>query len=170
MYYRTKTYIAADWDSDIDAVNQLHYWNDSNMLSLSFVDVHEFKKSYDSSLNCTIKASLKTRMDMCKTFILIVGDNTKTVRAGSCQYCNSYNSNSFCCARGHSIDYSSYIEYECALAKKAEIKIVVLYNDSEVNFDKCPDSLRYVGTHIPMYYFRGNNRYCNYTQIKNAIM
>ncbi len=25
--YRTRTYIAADWDGDIDAVNALHNWN-----------------------------------------------------------------------------------------------------------------------------------------------
>lgn len=30
MVYRTRTYIAADWDGDRDAVDQLHKWNDSN--------------------------------------------------------------------------------------------------------------------------------------------
>lgn len=30
MVYRTRTYIAADWDGDRDAVEQLHKWNDSN--------------------------------------------------------------------------------------------------------------------------------------------
>lgn len=29
MAYRTRTYIAADWDGDIDAVEQLRKWNDS---------------------------------------------------------------------------------------------------------------------------------------------
>lgn len=28
--YRTRTYIAADWDHDKDAVDQLHKWNNSN--------------------------------------------------------------------------------------------------------------------------------------------
>lgn len=30
MVYRTRTYIAADWDGDRDAVDQLHKWNDSD--------------------------------------------------------------------------------------------------------------------------------------------
>ena len=30
MVYRTKTYIAAEWDGDKDAVEQLKKWNDSN--------------------------------------------------------------------------------------------------------------------------------------------
>ena len=28
MAYRTKTYIAADWDGDKNAIDQLHTWND----------------------------------------------------------------------------------------------------------------------------------------------
>ena len=30
MVYRTRTYIAADWDNDSNAVQQLNYWNDNN--------------------------------------------------------------------------------------------------------------------------------------------
>ena len=36
MTYRTRTYIAAEWDGDNDAVQQLHKWNNSNYFSLSF--------------------------------------------------------------------------------------------------------------------------------------
>lgn len=64
--YRTRTYIAGDWDNDKDAVDQLHKWNDSNHWSLSFTDAHDLTSSRDSSLNCTIKASLKTRMGCIK--------------------------------------------------------------------------------------------------------
>lgn len=35
ILYRTKTYIAADWSGDYDAVEQLHKWNISNYWSLS---------------------------------------------------------------------------------------------------------------------------------------
>ena len=69
MSYRTRTYIAADWDSDSDAVEQLHKWNDSNYWSLSFSDAHDLKQAKDSSLNCSIKASLRTRLEASKTFI-----------------------------------------------------------------------------------------------------
>ena len=64
MTYRTKTYIAADWGQDEDAVNQLHKWNNSNHWSLNFHDAHEITKAKDSSLYCSIKSSLKTRMDV----------------------------------------------------------------------------------------------------------
>ncbi len=111
MAYRTKTYLAGEWDGDEDAIKQLHKWNDNNFWSLSFTDAHELTQARDGSLNCSIKSSLATRLDSSKTFVLIVGSNTKTVRSGSCQYCDSLNSYTKSCARGKSVDYSSYIEY-----------------------------------------------------------
>ncbi|MBF4349282.1 molecular chaperone Tir, partial [Vibrio anguillarum] len=36
MTRRTKTYLAAEWDGDRNAIEQLHKWNDSNFWSLSF--------------------------------------------------------------------------------------------------------------------------------------
>lgn len=57
MAYRTRTYIAADWSGDRDAVDQLHKWNDVHW-SLSFTDAHDLTQSSDSSLNCSIKSSL----------------------------------------------------------------------------------------------------------------
>ena len=65
--YRTRTYIAADWDHDKDAVDQLHKWNNSNFWNLSFTDVHELTSSRDSSLNCTIKSSLKSSYGRIKS-------------------------------------------------------------------------------------------------------
>ena len=81
MVYKTRTYIAADWDGDRDAVEQLHKWNDSNYWELSFPDAHDLQQSRDSSLPCSIKSSLKKRMDGSKRFVLIVGDSTDSVEA-----------------------------------------------------------------------------------------
>lgn len=171
MIYRTKTYIAADWTGDVDSIEQLRKWNDSNYWSLSFVDVHEVKQARDSSLNCSIKRSLKERMDVSKTFILIVGNNTKTVSSGACRYCQSYNSWGKYCARGYSVDEKSYIEYECLEAIKARIKIVVLYNSTIVNKDKCPDILQLFGTHVAMVYKGTDGKlYWNYNAVKNAVI
>lgn len=77
MLYRTRTYIAADWDGDLDAVNQLHKWNESDYFNLSFSDAHDLTQARDSSLNCSIKKSLAERIDASKTFVIIVGNNTK---------------------------------------------------------------------------------------------
>lgn len=111
MYYRTRTYIAGDWDHDKDAVEALHRWNESSKYGLSFSDAHELKQAKDTSLNCSIKRSLAERLDASKTFILIVGDHTKELKAGGCQYCGSYNSYRGTCSRGHTIDTRSYIDF-----------------------------------------------------------
>ena len=168
MAYRTRTYIAADWSGDKDAVEQLHKWN-NGYWSLSFTDAHDLTQSSDSSLNCSIKTSLKTRMDASKTFVLIVGDKTDSVTAGSCRYCSSYNSWTSSCARGRSIDYRSYIKYECDKAVEAKIKIVILYNSTIVSRSKCPEAVRYKGTHVAMLYRKNNNLFWDYNAVKNAL-
>ena len=169
MYYRTKTYLAGDWTGDSNAISTLKEWKENDYLSLSFVDAHDFKSARDSNLNYTIKASLKQRMDMSKTFVLVVGNDTKQLRAGSCRYCSSLNSYSHYCVRGYSVDYRSYIEYECDLAIKAGIRIVVLYNSTVVDKSKCPDAVKNLGVHIPMKRFKNGTLCWNYETISNAL-
>jgi len=169
MAYRTKTYIAADWTGDKDAVDQLYKWNDSDHWSLSFTDAHDLTQARDGSLNCSIKTSLGTRLDVSKTFVLIVGENTKTVRNGGCQYCNSYNSWTNSCAHGHSVDYRSYIEYECDKAVRDGLKIVVLYNAATTNKSKCPDAVKNIGTHVAMWYYKDGKHYWDYQSVKDAL-
>lgn len=169
MAYRTKTYLAAEWDGDKDAIDQLHKWNNNNFWSLSFTDAHDLTQARDSSLNCSIKSSLATRLDSSKTFVLIVGSNTKSARNGSCQYCDSYNSWTKSCARGMNVDYRSYIEYECEKAIRDELKIVVLYNAASVDKTKCPDVIKNVGTHKAMCYYKDGSYYWDYQTVKDAI-
>jgi hypothetical protein len=169
MNYRTRTYIAADWDGDNDAVKQLHYWNDNKYYSLSFTDAHDLQQSRDSSLNCSIKRSLAIRLDVSKTFVLIVGSNTKTVRSGSCQYCSSKNSWTGNCARGNCTDNRSYIEYECEKAVRDNLNIVVLYNAATVDRTKCPDIVKYAGTHKAMWYYQNGQYYWDYQTVKSAL-
>lgn len=171
MTYRTKTYIAGDWDGDKNAIKKIYEWKESDWRTLDFVDAHKYTQARDGSLNCSIKQSLKTRLDVSKTFVLVVGDKTKTVTAGGCQHCYNYKKYiSFArCLRDYSVDYRSYIEYECEQAVKAGIKIVVIYNSFRVDRNKCPDVLHSIGEHLPMYYKRDNTTYWNYNAIKNAI-
>lgn len=168
--YRTKTYIAGDWTGDKNAIQQLYKWNESDYWGLSFHDAHEYTQARDTSLNCSIKKSLKERMDISHTFVLIVGADTKNLRAGSCPYCNSYNRWTKNCVRGYAEDYRSYIEYECDKAVEAGIRIVVLYASAGTNRAKCPDAVKHKGSHIPMYYYQNGQLYWNYNEIKNAIM
>lgn len=170
MAYRNKTYIAGDWDNDHDAVEQIYKWKDSNRWGLDFHDAHAMKQARDSSLPCSIKKSLKERMDASKRFVLIVGDHTNTLTKGGCHLCSSYNSYLGYCARGYYTDKRSFIKYECDKAIEANIDIVVLYNSISVDRSKCPEVVRDVGKHVPMI-FKGTDGsyYWNYYAVKDAL-
>lgn len=148
MTYRTRTYIAGDWTGDADLINKLMEWNRSNYWALSFTDAHELTQARDTSLPCSIKHSLAERLNASKTFVLVVGNKTNCLTKGSCRYCQSYNSYNVSCARGHYIDFDSFIDYECEKAVRDGLKIVVLYNDTAVYRSLCPEAVRYKGTHI----------------------
>lgn len=169
MVYRTKTYVAADWDSDFDAVEQLKKWKESQHWGLSFVDAHDFKQARDSSLNCSIKRSLKERMDASKRFVLIVSDHTNTVTGGSCRYCTSYYSRYGLCLRGYTVDLRSYIKFECDKAVEAGIKIVVLYKSTSIDRSKCPEAVRYQGTHAAMLKRSCGKMEWDYSAVKSAF-
>ena len=181
MTYRTKTYLAGDWTGDKDLIDKLHEWNDSDKLALHFTDVHSLTSSNDMTLNCNIKKSLRQRLNLSKTFVLIVGKNTKNLRSGSCATCAYYNKGllniaPYCTAsQCNVIEYRSYVDYECEMALKdfqaGKLKnIVVIYNGlSKVDRSRCPESLRNIGVHIPSDFLEDGTRYWNYQSIKNAI-
>lgn len=176
--YRTCTYIAGDWTGDFLAINELQKWNDSDHWGLNFTDVHSLTQSRDSSLNCSIKSSLSTRMKYSKTFVLIVGEHTDTVTSGACFLCDYYNATTVAkfasCRKGYSIDNRSYIKTECDMAASdynvGKMKIIVLYNAENIDRKKCPEAVRWIGTHINMYYKAFDGKcYWNYNAIKQAF-
>lgn len=185
MYsYRTKTYIAGDWDGDSDAIEQLYSWKRNNYYSFDFVDVHSLMQSSDNSLPCSIKKSLRERLNISKCFVLVIGAHTNTVTKGSCQFCKNYDSRDWLrlygldqCSSHGDIDYRSFIRFECEMALKDYLagnlkKIVVLYNSTYVDKSKCPDCLKnvYGVMHIPM---KGRNYLgqiiWDYQSVKSAI-
>lgn len=169
MVYRTRTYIAGDWTGDSNLILTLQDWNTSNHWSMSFSDAHEMTQARDSSLPCSIKKSLKERLDGSKTFVLVVGADTKTLTKGACRYCRSYSVYGGC-HRYHSTDYRSFIDYECDYAAKYIPDIVVLYNYLNVDKSKCPESVRYKGVHIPAITRNSNGDLVwDYYAIKRAI-
>lgn len=173
---RTKTFISGDWTGDQDLISKLKEWNQNNNLGLNFVDVHELTQSYDNSNPCSIKASLRQRLNVSKTFVLIAGRNTLSLTKGACRYCGSYRTWSTYCSNGKPFDNRSYIEYECEMALKdynaGELKkIVVIYNGL-INPDKsrCPEVLKGVGAHIGSDFIgTDGKRYWDYQAIKKAI-
>lgn len=170
MAYRNKTYIAGDWDHDIDAIEKLYEWKKSKKWSLDFHDAHSMKQARDTSLPCSIKRSLKERLDASKKFVLIVGEHTNTVTKGSCHLCGSYNNYIGYCVKLYSTDKRSFIKYECDKAIEAGIDIIVLYKSTVVDKSKCPLVLRNTGKHIPMIYKGTDGKYYwNYPAIESSL-
>lgn len=167
--YRTRTYLAADWDGDKNAIDKLHEWNDGEKWSLSFTDAHDLTQSSDDSLNCSIKASLDKRMNASKTFVLIVGSNTKSRRAGECTYCANYKNSK--CSTGHTVSNDSFIEYECkkAVRDSKDLKLVILYNAATVDKTKCPDAIKDYGTHAAMQKMKDGKHVWDYQSVKTAL-
>lgn len=159
---RTRTYIAGDWTGDKSAIDLLHKWNDSERWGLSFYDAHDITQSSDDSQNCSIKASLRARLDVSKTFVLIVGNGTKTRRSGACNYCFKQNE----CGSSNN---KSFIEYECDKAVRDKLKIIVLYNAATVDKTKCPDAVKNIGTHAVMQSIDSGTRNWNYQSVKKAF-
>lgn len=169
-------YIAADWESDKDVVDLLRHWNLSPFSPISFGDVHEIKQARDTSLNCSIKESLRQRLLKANKFVLIVGENTESRAAGSCSYCKSYNSYSQRCVRGYSANFNSFIEFECNKAVENEMNIVVIHKFERIRMDLCPSSIARCerAVHLPLYYAMKDiygrwQRYYNAHKIAEAL-
>lgn len=165
---RECVYLAGDFDHDGDVVKQIQKWNKSPYKDLKFKDAHDITQARDESLNCSIKDSLLRRMNESNTFVIVVGNSTKMVRAGSCSYCESYYNGR--CYRRNSLSDESYIEFECRKAVESGLKIIVIYNSTIVDRNKCPSIISYRGQHIPAYYYESGKYYWNYYQIRNLIM
>lgn len=147
MIYRTRTYIAADWENDKEAVEILQYWNKSQYWGLSFGDAHELSQCRnDDTNNCNIKRNCSQNLEYSKNFILIIGNNTKNLRAGYCMYCKAYNY----CTYTYKTN-KSFIEYECDYARRNQLPAIVLYNSYYVDKSKCIDTfLDIAKCHAPM--------------------
>lgn len=171
MSNRTKTYIAADWTGDQNLIFEIYKWKHSNHWSLDFVDAHELTQARDDSLPCSIKKSLAERLNVSKTFVLIVGNSTIRLNKGACWHCENYDSNTNKCTKGYWCDNRSYIDFECEKALRDGLRIVVIYNFATIHKQLCPEPLRYTGTHIKAYLRTTSGNFClDYTDIKNAIM
>ena len=170
MLYKTRTYIAADWTGDKEVIDKLREWNDSGWYALDFSDAHDLTQARDTSLPCSIKKSLATRLNGSKNFVLIVGKETKNLTKGACRYCSAYISTWGICYNGHSVDQRSYIQYECEKAIKDGMKIVVIYNYANVDKSKCPECIKDYGVHIPAYFRAIDGKfYWNISEITKAI-
>lgn len=167
MVYRTRTYIAADWTSDINAVEQLKKWNGSEHWGLSFLDAHELSECRsDDTNNCNIKKNCSQNLNHSKFFVLIIGKETKSIRGGYCMYCKEFNT----CKYIYKAN-KSFVEYECDYAVRNDLPIIVLYNSTKVDKRKCIDSVVDIAKVHAKMVIRGNDNklYWDYQSVKEAF-
>lgn len=161
MIYRTRTYIAADWEHDIDAVNKLYEWNNSDdYWDFSFPNAHELSECRsDETYNCNIKRNCSQNLRHSKNFVLIIGEDTNSLRSGFCMYCKKFKQG---CPYVRK-ENKSYIEFECDNAISNELPIIVLYNSWKVDFSLCVESVLYRSRcHVPMKKHVGYNAGIHY--------
>jgi hypothetical protein len=72
-------------------------------------------------------------------------------------------------AKDRTVDKRSYIKFECDKAVEANIKIIILYNDTKVDRTKCPAAVRYTGTHAKMLKYENGQCCWDYQSVKNAF-
>jgi len=77
MAYSNKTYVAFDGDKDIHYYYLMRAWKHSKHVSFNFYDAHDINTARDTSQEVTIKRRLQDRMSNAKSFILLVGENTR---------------------------------------------------------------------------------------------
>ena len=61
------------------------------------------------------------------------------------------------------------IEYECEKAVRDGLKIIVLYNDTQVNRTLCPEAVKYTGIHAKMQVWENGTLYWDYRSVKAAF-
>lgn len=152
MAYRTRTYIAADWDNDKDAFDKLCIWNKSSDRELSFGDAHELSECRsDKTNNCNIKRNCAHNLDHSKSFVLIIGEHTKESRAAYCMYCKDRDH----CRYKYKLN-KSFVKFECDYAVRNKLPIIVLYKSWDIDKTLCIDSVADIAIcHVPMKKFIG---------------
>lgn len=80
MAYRTKIYIAFDGDTDIHYYYLMKAWTNNEKFDFEINDAHDINYSRDTSLEQSIKAQLRIRLQSSKVFIILIGENTKYLR------------------------------------------------------------------------------------------
>jgi DNA-directed RNA polymerase subunit RPC12/RpoP len=160
LNYRTRIFLAGDWEGDAEVLHQLIQWNKDENWGLSFIHDQDEMYSLSNCLYCTMKRLLEEQMSVSRTFVLVVGSKTKRLREGSCGRCKEHvkamiTSKRTKCRHENNYDTRGYIQFESELARKlydeGKISIVVLYNSNRIIENDCPESLIGVGRHIPVF-------------------
>lgn len=77
MAYRNKVYVCFDGDNDIHYYRLMKAWHQNDNTNFEFYDAHDLNSARDSSMEASIKAQLRTRLQNSKTFVVLIGQNTR---------------------------------------------------------------------------------------------
>lgn len=124
----THTYIAFDADTDIHYYRLMQAWTANPRFQFDFLNSHELTTIRSDSGEETIKRHLRERMKSSRGLVLLVGENTRSMK--------------------------KYVPYEIDLAKEADLPIVVvnLNKKRQMDTDRCPMRLQnHLAIHVGFY-------------------
>lgn len=121
MAYKNKTYVCFDGDNDIIYYRLMCAWKQNDNTNFNFYDAHDLNQSRDSSLEETIKANLRIRLDNSKVFVVLVGEKTRFLY--------------------------KFVRWEMEEAIKRNLPIIVVNLNNKREFDdiNCPPILKNIG-------------------------
>jgi len=77
MAYRNKVFVSFDGDNDIHYYRLTKAWKQNDRTDFNFNDAHDIKQARDTSLEVTIKRSLRDRLLNSKIFVILIGERTR---------------------------------------------------------------------------------------------
>jgi len=118
MAYRNKTYVSFDADNDIHYYRLMQAWKQSDNTNFNFYDAHELNRLLPTSSEETMKRKLRERLLNSKTFIVLVGKQTRYL--------------------------FKFVRWEMEQALKLDIPIIAvnLNGKRKMDSDRCPPIIR----------------------------
>lgn len=126
MAYANKTYVCFDADNDMQYYRTMQMWKENDKIAFNFQNAHEINNLRDGSSEETIKAKLRERLKNTKVFIVLIGENTKSLY--------------------------KYVRWEIEYAVENDIPIIAVNINQERKIDQklCPPLLKEkLAIHIP---------------------
>lgn len=77
---KDKIYVVFDGDTDIHYFYLMKAWTNNNNFNFEIKDAHELNYAKDTSLEESIKAQLRIRLQNSKGMVLLIGEKTKYLR------------------------------------------------------------------------------------------
>ena len=77
MAYKNKVFISFDGDTDIHYYRLMLAWKQNDKTDFNFFNAHDISQARDTSLESTIKRSLRERLLNSRIFVILIGERTR---------------------------------------------------------------------------------------------